>query len=434
MTDKKVLIITYYWPPSGGSGVQRWLKFVKYLPQFGWTPYVCTPENPSFDIRDESLIKDIPTEAEVLKLPIWEPYDAFKRLSKFFTGKAKSSKPSDFISRQDNSFFQKLSTWIRANLFIPDPKVFWVRPTVKFLHDFIKDNNITTVITTGPPHSIHLIGKKLKHKNPALHWIVDFRDPWSEWGFLESIRTSRWAMSIHKKMERNVLTQADSIIAVTPSWQKMLEHLSGKKVELLTNGFDEDDFKSITHVRTANFVVRHVGVVNELCNPRPFMLALESLCSTHQEFRNKVKVEFIGEADPSFRKFISERKDLEEVTVFVKSISHEELLRQYGTASVLLLVVTGYKSPESYLPGKLFEYVASRLPVVGIGTTDGDAAFVLNDTQAGVMHDSNDSEAIVNTLKKNFQDWRNPAEERGKADISHYSRKVITGKLVELLQ
>lgn len=434
MTDKKVLIITYYWPPSGGSGVQRWLKFVKYLPHFGWTPYVCTPENPSFDIRDESLLKDIPAEAEVLKLPIWEPYDAFKSLSKFFTGKTKASKPSDFVSLHDSSFFQKLSTWIRANLFIPDPKVFWVRPTVKFLHDFIKDNNIKTVITTGPPHSIHLIGKKLKSKNPELHWIVDFRDPWSEWGFLESIRTSTWAMGIHKGMERNVLTQADSIITVTPSWQKMLERLSGRKVELLTNGFDEDDFKNIIHVRTENFVIRHIGVVNELCNPRPFMLALQSLCTSDQEFKNKVKVEFIGEVNLSFRKFVSERKVLQEVTVFVKSIPHEELLRQYGTASVLLLILTGYKNPESYLPGKLFEYIAAGLPVIGVGPTRGDAAAVLNSTQAGIMVDSDDTDGIANVIKQWYQQWSDSTAEKHGADISNYSRKRISGELIKLLK
>src|SRR3989337_3522866 len=167
MSNKKILIITYYWPPSGGSGVQRWLKFVKYLPQFGWQPYIFTPENPSFAIRDESLLKDIPVEAEVIRFPIWEPYEAFFKLSSVL-GKKKASKPTDLVSMKDQSLFQKISTFVRGNFLIPDPRVFWVRPSVKFLNDFLRDNEINSIVTTGPPHSMHLIGLKLKNKNPSL--------------------------------------------------------------------------------------------------------------------------------------------------------------------------------------------------------------------------------------------------------------------------
>src|SRR5690349_6312590 len=153
--NKKVLIIAYYWPPSGGSGVQRWLKFVKYLPQFGWQPYVFTPENPSFAIRDESLQRDVPEEAEVLRFPIWEPYEAFGRISKIFSKGKPVNSPNPVAGKQ-GSVFQNIAVWIRGNFFIPDPRVFWVKPSAKFLHNFIRDNKIKTVITTGPPHSIHL--------------------------------------------------------------------------------------------------------------------------------------------------------------------------------------------------------------------------------------------------------------------------------------
>ena len=197
---KKVLIIAYYWPPSGGSGVQRWLKFVKYLPQFGWEPYVFTPENPSFTIRDESLLKDVPVEAEVIRFPIWEPYESFSKLSGA-VGQRKSANPTDLVSTKNNSLFQKISTFIRANFFIPDPRVFWVCPSVKFLNDFLQENEIKTIITTGPPHSIHLIGYNLKKKNPALNWLADFRDPWSEWGLFDSLKVSGPIRNIHRKLE-----------------------------------------------------------------------------------------------------------------------------------------------------------------------------------------------------------------------------------------
>jgi hypothetical protein len=203
---KKVLIIAYYWPPSGGSGVQRWLKFVKYLPGFGWEPYVFTPENPSYAVKDESLLKDVPPEAEVIKFPIWEPYGAFSKVSSAVGDKKTAEQPT-LAYGKDKSFFQKLTTWIRGNFFIPDPRVFWVRPSVKFLTDFLRDNDIKTIITTGPPHSIHLIGYRLKKKNPSLKWIADFRDPWSEWGLLDSLSLGKFARSIHTRMESNVLRQ-----------------------------------------------------------------------------------------------------------------------------------------------------------------------------------------------------------------------------------
>src|SRR6185295_13357036 len=178
-STKKVLIITYYWPPSGGSGVQRWLKFVKYMPQFGLAPFVFTPENPSFEVRDESLLRDVPSEAEIIHFPIWEPYRLFNTISAVF-GKKKISQV-DQVATGKRSLFQKITSWIRGNLFIPDARKFWVKPSVTILYDLLKSNAINTIITTGPPHSLHLIGLMLKQQNPSLKWIADFRDPWSEW-------------------------------------------------------------------------------------------------------------------------------------------------------------------------------------------------------------------------------------------------------------
>ena len=217
-----MLIIAYYWPPSGGSGVQRWLKFVKYLPGFGWTPYVFTPENPSFAVRDESLLKDVPSEAEVIKFPIWEPYGAVSRVSSA-VGERKSPGQTTMVPGKQKSFFQRLTTWIRGNLIIPDPRVFWVRPSVKFLSDFLRDNQIRTIITTGPPHSIHLIGYRLKKNHPSLKWIVDFRDPWSEWGLLDSLSVGKIARSIHARMEANVLKRANTIVTITPFYVRRFE-------------------------------------------------------------------------------------------------------------------------------------------------------------------------------------------------------------------
>src|SRR5688572_15116035 len=429
--SKNVLIIAYYWPPSGGSGVQRWLKFVKYLPHFGWEPFVFTPENPSFAIRDESLLKDVPVEAEIIRFPIWEPYESFSKLSGAM-GKRKSSGPTDFVSTKNNSLFQRISTFIRANFFIPDPRVFWVRPAVKFLHDFLRDNEIRTIITTGPPHSIHLIGYKLKNKNPSLRWLADFRDPWSEWGLLDSLKVSTPVRNIHRKLEKKVLQRADKIITITPFYVRRFEALSQRKVVLLTNGYDEDDFKTLVIQRTEKFVIRHVGMVNEKCDPRPFMLAIQELMTLHPDFKSKLRIDFVGEVHSQFKDFVLKSSELSVVTSFTSSVPHQQLISLYGTSSLLLLVLTGYKDAEGYMPGKLFEYLATGLPILGSGPSDGDAAKLLASLGAGEMIEGTNEERIRLKVMEYFAAWNTGRVKMQRAEVQQYSRKSITKELIEL--
>jgi glycosyltransferase involved in cell wall biosynthesis len=431
--EKKVLIITYYWPPSGGSGVQRWLKFVKYLPSFGWKPYIFTPENPSFAIRDESLLKDIPAEASVIHFPIWEPYDAFFKLSGLF-GSKKSAKPTDLVSGKKKSFFQKISTWIRGNFFIPDPRVFWVKPSVKFLLRYLQENNIHTIITTGPPHSVHLIGLKLKKKQPSLKWFADFRDPWSDWGLLDSLMVGTIARKLHKKLEAQVMRTADEVITITPFYVRKFEKLSGRKIQLITNGFDEDDFKNIVIQKHERFVIRHAGIVNEKCDPRPFMLAVKALAQEHVAFGNAVQIDFVGEVHPDFRAFVLNDAVLKDATTFTTTIPHKQLMKLYGESAILLLVLTGYKDGEGFLPGKLFEYLATGLPVLGVGPEHGDAAALLNTTGAGVMIDGDKTSVIKTFLLQKFEAWQRKEVIAQPTGFSEYSRRGITKTLTDLLR
>lgn len=431
---KKILIISYYWPPSGGSGVQRWLKFVKYLPEEGWKPYVFTPENPAFAVRDESLLKDVPMEAEVIRFPIWEPYEAFFKLSKI-TGSKKTAKPTDLVSAKQESLFHKISTWIRGNLFIPDPRVFWVRPAASFLHDFLRENEIGTIITTGPPHSMHLIGLRLKKKNPSLQWIVDLRDPWSQWGFLDSLKAGTFARNMHKRLEAKVLRNADKVITVTPFYVRQFEKLGGRKVQLLTNGYDESDFKDLTIQKTDKFVIRHVGIVNEKCDPRPFMLSVKKLLSTHEVFRSSVHIDFTGEVHPQFQAFVRESPELSAITSFTPPVPHKQLIPMYGQSSLLLFVIHGYKNAEGYLPGKLFEYLATGLPILGVGPEDGDAAVVLQKSEAGLMIDAHNHQGLTDFLLTKFAAWQNASGSGITASSAYksYSRKELTKDLTEIL-
>lgn len=432
--SKKVLIIAYYWPPSGGSGVQRWLKFVKYLPQYGWQPYVFTPENPAFAIKDESLMKDVPDEAEVIHFPIWEPYEAFFTVAKWFGTKA-TAKPTALVSTSKQSLFQRVSTWIRGNILVPDPRRFWIKPASNFLDEFLRENDIRTIITTGPPHSIHLIGLRLKKKDPSINWIADFRDPWSEWGFLDTLKVSPFVRNIHRKLERKVITSADHVVTITPFYVRQFERLSGRKVTLLTNGFDEDDFAQVQYTRSPQFLIRHVGIVNEKCDPRPFMTAVENLCREEADFKNLVLIEFVGDVHPHFHEFVEQRDLLRSITKFTASVPHKELIRRYGESSLLLLVLTGYKDAEGYMPGKLFEYLATGLPILGVGPTSGDAASLLNTTTVGKMVDGDSVNDIALAIKQRFHEWKNSSDPLvQKSSVDQYSRRAITGQLTKLFR
>ena len=429
--NKKVLIITYYWPPSGGSGVQRWLKFVKYLVRAGWEPYVFTPENPSFTIEDNSLQKDVPDSIQVIRFPIWEPYQLFFKLSSLLGNK--TPQHADFISTGKRGFFQQVSSWIRGNFFIPDARIFWVKPSVEYLIDFINRNKIEKIITTGPPHSMHLIGLRLKQLNPTLQWIADFRDPWSEWDLLDTLSLTRFARKRHAALEKRVLTTANRVITIAPYHVNRLEILSGRKVDLITNGFDGDDFVGIQHQRTDKFTIRHIGIVDELRDPKPVMMAIKQLSSLDSDFASHVLIEFIGNVNSTFKNFVKEDKQISAITKFVDQLPHRQLLKLYSTTDLQLLVLAHSTIAPGNLPGKFFEYLASGRPILGIGPAHGDAAEILQQTHAGIIRERDDFEGIKSELTRYYRDWKS---ERGvvTGNIPLYSRHRLTEKLISILE
>lgn len=429
--EKKVLVVAYYWPPSGGSGVQRWLKFVKYLPKLGWTPFVFTPENPSFQIKDDSLMKDVPPEAEVIRFPIWEPYGMFNWLSEL-TGK-KQVKQTDLVATGKKSFMQRISGWIRGNLFIPDARIFWVKPSVEFLSDILKSNQIHTLVTTGPPHSLHLIGLRLKKKFPELRWIVDFRDPWSEWDLLDTFSMSAWAKRKHRRLERQVLQTADRVMTIAPYHVNRLEQLGGRKVDLVTNGFDEDDFLIHQHKKTEQWTLRHIGMVDQLRDPRPFMLALKNVLTAHPDMVKNVKVEFIGSVNSVFREFIASEPVLSSVVRFTEPIPHEKLLQTYGETDVQLLVLAHTAIAPGNLPGKLFEYLASGNFILGTGPSSGDAANILSQTGAGVILERTDTHGIERVIRERYQHWLKGSDGPPR-NVERFTRRRLTERLVAVLE
>ena len=301
---KKVLIITYYWPPSGGAGVQRWLKFAKYLPQFGWQPVIYTPSNGEMPVVDDSLQKDIPKEAIIIKRPIWEPYSLYKR----FIGQKKEEKiNAGFLSESKKpSLFQNISVWIRGNFFIPDARRFWIKPSVSYLSAYLSENPVHAIVSTGPPHSMHLIAMALKKKFNDVPWIADFRDPWTQIDFYDQLMLTRWADHKHHKQEMEVLKNADKIVAVSWHWAEDLGKIANRKVEVITNGFDEEDFRTRKTEINKKFSFCHIGAMNKDRNPKVFWIALKEVLKEDPTLSDPLEIKLIGKVNHAVFESIDE--------------------------------------------------------------------------------------------------------------------------------
>lgn len=428
MKKKKVLIITYYWPPSGGGGVQRWLKMSKYLPEYGWNPIIFTPENPDFELKDESLLKDVSSETEVLKLPIWEPFGLYRKLM----GK-KAVQKQGVVDTEDASVFAKLSRWIRGNWFIPDARIFWVRPAVNYLTKYLAKNKVDVIITTGPPHSMHLIGMEVKNRI-GVKWIADFRDPWTDWDVLPQLKLNKKSWANHKKLESEVMHQADVVLTVTKNLATRLANTGGiEKVEVITNGFDAEDFESLTTFEISTFKIAHVGLLNEGRNPALLWEVLNELCEENKEFNNDLEVVLAGTIEQSVRSSLQGFDNLNLKVQIPEYLSHEDVLELYQQSAVLLLLVNNTSNSNWILPGKLFEYFSAKKPILSFGQTDSEANDVLQECGYDSFLTFEDRNEVKKRLISLYESYKK-GQLSVKSDLIHrYERKKLTGDLANLL-
>ena len=416
---KRLLVITYYWPPTGGSGVQRWVKFCKYLPQYGWQPVVYTPENPERLAYDESLLKDVPECAEIIRTRISEPYAAYRRL---IGGKAGRSEVNP-VSGGEKTAVQRLSLWVRGNFFVPDPRVSWVRPSVRYLKGYLKEHPVDAVVTTGPPQSMHLIGLGLK-KALGLKWIADFRDPWTEMFYYKHLELGHRADRRHHELERHVLDGADTVIAVTPYVRDDFAARTQTPVALITNGFDEDDFAGVRPaVHEGKFTIVHTGLFAADGNPLNLWDVLAEKCGNDPEFASKLQIRLAGKTDSEVTEAIRAR-GLGDNLVDLGYLPHDEVVAEQMGADILILPLRREPEYAKVLPGKIFEYLAAGRPVLGIGQEDGAAAEVLRDSGAGEMFGWDRRDGLIDFIC---------GAHDGASGIGKYSRRVLTEKLVELL-
>ena len=431
---KRVLIITYYWPPSGGSGVQRWLMMSKYLPEHGWQPVIYTPEDGEYPIEDPSLEKDVSPEAEVIRRPIVEPYTFYKK----FLGIRKEEKvKAGFIKEkgQKTSWKERLAMWVRGNLFIPDARCWWVKPSVRYLKQYLKEHPVDAIISTGPPHSMHLIAMKLKEAL-GLPWIADFRDPWTEIDYYDELRLTRCADRKHHRLEREVLTKANKVVTVSPEWARGLGRLGDRRVKVIYNGFDRADADIPNRATPSNkFTITYLGVLFKVRNPERLWEALGELTKEDEAFAEQLQINLIGQIDGSVTQSIAQHG----IQQFVNQrpyIPHDQVATALHESTLLLLPLMPDTEPgtRGLIPAKLFEYMASGRPILCIGPEDGNTATILSETQAGTMIGFGDMEKMKQVVQDYYQRYKdNGLPDCGSASIERFSRKALAGEVAQLL-
>ncbi|MDT0539572.1 glycosyltransferase family 4 protein [Croceitalea sp. P059] len=420
---KKVLIVCYYWPPAGGPGVQRWLKFVKYLPEFDIEPIVFVPKNANYPIIDDSLLKEIPKNIRVIKQNIFEPYG----LAAIFSKKKTNRISSGIIPKHEKqSVIERLFLWIRGNFFIPDARKYWVKPSVKTLSKLIKEENIQTVVTTGPPHSVHLIGLKLKSKF-NLNWIADFRDPWTSIGYHKKLKLTEYSQQKHKILEKQVLNFADKVLVTSKATKQEFEQITSKPIEVITNGYDG---LKIETTLDKSFTISHIGSLLTDRNPVLLWEVLKELCDSHQAFKKVLQIQLIGVIGDGVKQSLAQY-GLCDVVFDRGYVSHSEVLTLQAKSQVLLLLEIDAAETQGIIPGKLFEYLNARRPILALGPINWEAGAMVEETKSGASFTPKDKLGLKNVLLKWFNAYQKGELILNSEGIENYSRRELTRKLAK---
>jgi hypothetical protein len=425
---KKVLIITYYWPPGGGAGVQRWLKFTKYLAEFGWTPVIYTPSNGEMPVTDNSLLADVPSGTEVIRKPIWEPYSIYKAF--IGAGKGEKINTGFLTEKKKPGLAQKIAVWMRGNLFIPDARRFWIRPSVSFLKKHLAEHPVQAIVSTGPPHSMHLIALEVS-KALGVPWLADFRDPWTNIDYYKDLMLSAAADRKHHELEKKVVTGADRVVVIGNTMRSEFESQFNRKVDVITNGYDEADISPVNNKPDA-FVVAHVGTLVKTRNPYGLWSSLKTLISENPGFASALQIRLTGKVDIAVRESL-ESFGLIPYTLFTEYIPHNQIAREQQGAAVLLLLLNDTPNAKGILTGKLFEYLAAARPVLCVGPPDGDAAAILKETASGQCFNFTDANGIKQFLLEHYNSWSTGRYELPGREVESYSRRNLTARLAGIL-
>ncbi len=422
---RKVLVIMYYWPPAGGPGVQRWLKFVKYLRDFNIEPVIYIPKNPNYPIEDASLVDQIPEGIKTYSRPIKEPYG----LASFFSSHKTKRISSGIIQTKNQSLLEKVMLWVRGNFFIPDARKNWVKPSIAFLSQVIESEDINTIITTGPPHSLHLIGLGLKKKY-QLKWLADFRDPWTSIGYHKKLRLTKSSKEKHQQLERQVLNEADTIVVTSSTTKKEFVELTSKPIEVITNGYDIEVNEASELDK--KFTISHIGSLLTGRNPSNLWMVLSQLIQENATFREAFELHLIGVVSEDVLDNIYGH-GLQQHVHMIDYLPHEEAIKRQRKSQVLLMVEINSAETAGIIPGKVFEYLAAKRPILGIGPKGWDAGAIINECHAGYVCDYAERAQLKDMILSWFFAYNEKALQISSQNMEKYSRRTLTRKLSEIL-
>jgi glycosyltransferase involved in cell wall biosynthesis len=419
---KKLLVIAYYWPPCGGVGVQRWLRNTKYLLQYGWEITVITTQNGDYPATDESLVINVPKEIKVIQTQTPTFSGLFKK-----AGENKVPYGSLETNSAD-SLFKKVSIWIRLNLIIPDARKIWNRFAYDAARKELLTDKYNAIITTGPPHSSHLIGLKLKKKY-NVNWISDFRDPWTQMGYLKNVKRLKLTSYLDTLLENKIVKHSDVVIAAS---QKIIDDLncSTDKIHKITNGFDPDDYREIKREkRSDDFNLNYFGTLPPESNP---IIVLKAVLQLHKKGITGIKMNFWGNVSNKVKEQLVILDDYE-IVKFNKHTSHKEAIELMANSSMLLLMINKVKNNEGIITAKIFEYLGSEITILGVGPILSEPAIILQETSSGKMFHYDDLNAIADHIENEYKLWKQGSELALK-DIDKYNCVNLTKKLDSILE
>lgn len=418
---KKVLIITYYWPPAGGPGVQRVLKFAKYLPEFGWEPIILTVKDGEYPAYDKSLIQDVDPDLKVFSTRSLEPFKIYKALS----GQKSNSSIDNYVLKNEKpGLLPKIFKWIRFNLFIPDARLGWIPFATRKGNQILKDENIDVIFSTSPPHSLQLTALRLARKS-NLPWVADFRDPWSSIVYYQDEFRISLAQKLDQRWEGKVLTCADKVITISHDVKKDLDRIANRHdTEVIYNGFDSADFSSVKpFFPHSEKIITYAGFLSDTRIPHVFLKIL----SENREKFERIQFHIYGKTSPGFDSFVT-KLGLDDKVFRQGYVDHSVLVQRLFQSDALLMVVDNVTDNKGILTGKLFDYMGAARPIIAIGPKDGEVHKIITESSSGWYIEYEDISKMKSCLDKLMA---------GNVDFQFntrpYDRKNLTGKLAEIL-
>lgn len=427
---KKVLIITYKWPPCGGIGVLRCLKIAKYLREFGWEPVIFTADNAHYPKIDPSMQKDVPDGVEVLKQKIWEPYSIYKKLMK--KDADENVQHALQVRDLDKPLLYKFSVWVRSNFFIPDARAFWIRPSVKHLTAYLKENPVDAIFSDGPPHTNTRIACLISRKFD-IPWLADYQDPWTQVDYFKELILTSWGRKKHERQEQEAFQQASANTIVSHHWKKDLEEIGASNVSVIPWGFDPEDYDEPREIDQKKFTILHAGLMSYDRNPDKLIRVIAEIAREDNEFREDCVVEFFGDMDQSIKDTIQSMK-LTDVFSIKGSVSRDEILNKMKSTSILLLLLNKQENALGRIPGKLFEYMAVKRPILALGDYGSDVDSILNTSKSGQLIAYDDEAKLKSYIQAKYLDFKNgEINQPVQSNIQEYSIKHLTGKIAQIL-